>query len=163
MNAQELKISIEINSEATDRQLYRYYREGVKHLNTVTERYNSGSQFHLGDNIIRVLRTASQDLDITINELKKRNIDPAKIKNVPALVTKKTKKELECERIGKALLVEQQKNETSLFDKWYNKEVTGLGSFDIALFELFLMASPENRTHLRSAFPIKFNNLKFGL
>ena len=124
MNAQELKISIEINAEATDRQLYRYYREGVKHLNTITEHYNSGSQFHLGENIIRVLRTAGQDLGITINELTKRNIDPAKIKNVPALVTKKTKKELEDERAGKVLLIKQQKNETSLFDKWYNKEVT---------------------------------------
>lgn len=163
MNAQEINVSIEVNTEASNRQLYRYYREGINHLNSVTERYNNGSRFHLGDNIIRVLRTARQSLDITINELKTRNIDPAKIKNIPALVECKSKKQLDGERADKELLLEKQRNETSLFDKWYNKEISGLGSFDIALFELFILASPENRSHLRSAFPQKFNNLKFGL
>lgn len=46
--------------------------------------------------------------------------------------------------------------EGSLFDKWFNKEISGLGSFDQALFEAFILASGNNRDTLTQAFPEKF-------
>jgi len=163
MNTRDINLSKEINKEATMRQLHRFYREGVKHLNDVTEHYNTGSEWHLGENIRMVLRTAKQELDITIAELKERNIDPATIKNVPELIAKKSSKVLEEDKAAKSTAVSSSINESSAFDKWYNKEVTGLGSFDTALFELFLLASEANRARLIIAFPQKFTNLKFGL
>ena len=163
MNTRDINLSKEINSEATTRQLYRYYREGVKHINDVTMHYNTGSEWHLGENIIRVLRTGRQELDITIGELKARNIDPAAIKNVPDLIIKNNLKELEEDKAAKLMNSNPAATESSTFDKWYNKEITGLGSFDTALFELFLLASVPNRERLIIAFPQKFTNLKFGL
>lgn len=163
MNTRDINLSKEINKEATTRQLYRFYREGVKHLNDVTEHYNTGSEWHLGENIRRVLRIGRQELDITIAELKERNIDPATIKNVPELIAKKSSKELVEDNAAKSKAALPASNESSAFDKWYNKEVTGLGSFDTALFELFILASEANRARLIIAFPQKFTNLKFGL
>lgn len=110
-----INLSKEINKEATTRQLYRYYREGVKHLNYVTEHYNTGSEWHLGENIRRVLRIGRQELDLTIAELKDRNIDPASIKNVPELIAKKSLKELEQDKAAKLIDTNQTRAESSTF------------------------------------------------
>lgn len=49
----------------------------------------------------------------------------------------------------------------SMFDQWYNGKLSGLGSFDVALFKLFLLADNANKDALVKAFPTKFANLKF--
>lgn len=49
----------------------------------------------------------------------------------------------------------------SMFDMWYNKTITGLGSFDTALFQLFLLADGGNKHRIEKAFPEKFENLQF--
>ena len=45
----------------------------------------------------------------------------------------------------------------SAFEKWYNGEYLGLGSFHTALCNLYILADYSNRKQLRDAFPDFFN------
>jgi hypothetical protein len=97
-NHYDRKIMEDINREASTRELYRYYREGVKHLNDVTEHFNEGYDFHLGEKMYRVLWRAKQDFDITTDEILSRGIDPATIKNVQPIVVKKSTAEIAADK-----------------------------------------------------------------
>jgi hypothetical protein len=161
MNFRDKQILTAIVADLSNRQLLKDYRESVAHLNDVVEHRNTGSEWHLGKSIFGVLIEARVSLKLTIAELEKRGYDLTKIGNVPSLIELKSNQKIQAEREAKAAAIQAEKDKPSMFDLWYNKQITGLGSFDTALFELYLLAGNSNRDALAQAFPEKFKNVKF--
>jgi hypothetical protein len=95
------QIEQQIIKELTNRQLIIDYRKTVIFLNDVIEHYNTGSKYHLGERIFKVVNSARLSVAMLKNELEARNYVIADLKNIPALITQKNPFELSKDRIAK--------------------------------------------------------------